>query len=80
MITYKSQSSIQPVEWDVELTTVYHNYNIVEKVREAIEGREEPEIYYEYDVDEYTTQEYQLKAIKENSNTIDDILCKILGA
>ena len=43
MITYKSESNIMPKEWDIQLTTVYHNYNIVEKVHEAIEGREETE-------------------------------------
>ena len=80
MITYKSESNIMPKEWDIQLTTVYHNYNIVEKVNEAIEGREETEVYYVYDVDEYTLQEYQVKAIKDNSDTIDDILCMVLGA
>ena len=49
-------------------------------MHEAIEGREETEVYYVYDVDEYTLQEYQVKAIKDNSDTIDDILCMVLGA
>ena len=45
MRTYKSQSNIKPNELDINVDTVYHNYNVLEKTNEN-------GIYYEYDVDE----------------------------
>ena len=34
MKTYKSQSNIKPNELDINVDTVYHNYNMVEKTNE----------------------------------------------
>ena len=34
MRTYKSQSNIKPNELDINVDTVYRNYNVVEKTNE----------------------------------------------
>lgn len=72
MKTYKSQSNIKPNELDINVDTVYRNYNVVEKTNEN-------GIYYEYDVDEYTTQEYIVKELEQNTKSIDDIVISMLG-
>ena len=68
MQTIKSQSSIKPIEWDVESspTTVYHNYNVVEK--QIDEG-----IIYEYDTDKMSQQEYSIY-ITERLNRQDEVI------
>lgn len=76
MKTYKSESNVKPNSLDINIDTVYHNYNIVEKKREDEQGEY---IYYEYDVDEYTYQEYILSQLIENSQSIDDIVTTLLG-
>lgn len=72
MKTYKSQSNIKPNELDINVDTVYRNYNVVEKTNDN-------GIYYEYDVDEYTTQEYIVKELEQNTKSIDDIVISMLG-
>ena len=76
MKTYKSESNVKPNSFDINIDTVYHNYNIVEKKRE---DEQSEGIYYEYDVDEYTYQEYILSQLIENSQSIDDIVTTLLG-
>lgn len=76
MKTYKSGSNVKPNSLDINIDTVYHNYNIVEKKREDEQSKG---IYYEYDVDEYTYQEYILSQLIENSQSIDDIVTTLLG-
>lgn len=53
MKKYKSQSAIIPSEWDLDSseTCVYHNYNITNQENDDV-------IMYNYEVDEYTRQEY----------------------
>ena len=72
MRTYKSQSNIKPNELDINVDTVYYNYNVLEKTNEN-------GIYFEYDVDEYTTQEYIVKELEQNTKSIDDIVISMLG-
>ena len=72
MKTYKSQSNIKPNDLDINVDTVYRNYNVVEKTNEN-------GVYYEYDVDEYTTQEYIVKELEQNTKSIDDIVVSMLG-
>ena len=74
MKTYKSESNIRPDELQIEKSFVYVNYN-VEKVEVKDPISEEVSIKYVYDVDEYTKDEYILMVSKQNSDTIDDILC-----
>ena len=74
MKTYKSESNIRPDELQIEKSFVYVNYN-VEKVEVKDPVSEEVSIKYVYDVDEYTKDEYILMISKQNSDTIDDILC-----
>lgn len=74
MKTYKSESNIRPDELQIEKSFVYVNYN-VEKVEVKDPVSEEVSIKYVYDVDEYTKDEYILMVSKQNSDTIDDILC-----
>ena len=69
MKTYKSESNIRPDELQIEKSFVYVNYN-VEKVEVKDPVSEEVSIKYVYDVDEYI-----LMVSKQNSDTIDDILC-----
>ena len=76
MKTYKSESNIRPEELQIEKSFVYVNYN-VEKVEVKDPVSEEVSIKYVYDVDEYTKDEYILMVSKQNSDTIDDILCVI---
>ena len=76
MKTYKSESNVKPNSLDINIDTVYHNYNIVEKKRE---DEQSEGIHYEYDVDEYTYQEYILSQLIENSQSIDDIVTTLLG-
>lgn len=77
MRTYKSESNIRPVEWQKELTTVYHNQNIIEVEKETgFDG--EVTTMYQYDVTEYTVEEYLLMKNKEQDNAIDDILVALL--
>lgn len=76
MKTYKSESNIRPDELQIEKSFVYVNYN-VEKVEVKDPVSEEVSIKYVYDVDEYTKDEYILMVSKQNSDTIDDILCVI---
>ncbi len=76
MRTYKSESNVIPAELVVSVDTVYHNYNVVEKEKEDEQGKT---TYYEYDVDEYTCQEYILSQLKENGQSIDDIVTMLLG-
>ena len=56
MKTYKSQSTVLPLEWDTTSseTTVYHNENVV-----VTEATETSPVMYNYDVTEYTKSEYQ---------------------
>ena len=74
MKTYKSESNIRPDELQIEKSFVYVNYN-VEKVEVKDPVCEEVSIKCVYDVDEYTKDEYILMVSKQNSDTIDDILC-----
>ena len=74
MKTYKSESNIRPDELQIEKSFVYVNYN-VEKIEVKDPVSEEVSIKYVYDVDEYTKDEYILMVSKQNSDTIDDILC-----
>ena len=74
MKTYKSESNIRPDELQIEKSFVYVNYN-VEKVEVKDPVSEEVSIKYVYDVDEYTKDAYILMVSKQNSDTIDDILC-----
>lgn len=74
MKTYKSESNIRPDELQIEKSFVYVNYNVEEvEVKDPVS--EEVSIKYVYDVDEYTKDEYILMVSKQNSDTIDDILC-----
>lgn len=75
MKTYKSESNVMPAEWQEELTTVYHNENIIEVKKES---EEEVTTVFEYDVTEYTKEEYLLMKNKEQDNAIDDILVALL--
>lgn len=76
MKTYKSESNIRPDELQIEKSFVYVNYNVVEEeVKDP--ATEELGTKYIYDVDEYTKDEYILMVEKQNSDTIDDILCVI---
>lgn len=76
MKTYKSESNIRPDELQIEKSFVYVNYNVVEEeVNDPT--TEELSTKYIYDVDEYTKDEYILMVEKQNSDTIDDILCVI---
>ena len=76
MKTYKSESNIRPDELQIEKSFVYVNYNVVEEeVKDP--ATEELDTKYIYDVDEYTKDEYILMVEKQNSDTIDDILCVI---
>lgn len=77
MKTYKSESNVKPNELDINVDTVYHNYNIVETTRKDEEGNET--IFYEYDVDEYTTQEYIQNNVASNKQLINDIIIAMLG-
>lgn len=72
MLTYKSESNIQPKEWDIELSCVYHNQNVTRHRKTNEEGKYE--YYYEYDVDEYTLHEYielQSKGIEKNNALVE---------
>lgn len=77
MKTYKSESNIKPNELDTNVDTVYRNYNIIEKTREREEGISET--YFEYDVDEYTIQEYIQDGVATNKQLIDDVIVALLG-
>lgn len=77
MKTYKSESNVKPIELDVNVDTVYRNYNIVETTREDEEGN--TTIFYEYDVDEYPIQEYVQANVVTNKALIDDIIAAMLG-
>lgn len=70
MKTYKSESNLIPVEWDIQQSNVYHNFNVVEVTREA----EEPYTVYEYDVEEYTLQEYSTMQKQSISDLEDAVL------
>lgn len=76
MKTYKSESNVKPSSLDINVDTVYINYNIVEKTKEDEQGTT---TYYEYDVDEYTLQEYTTTQVARNSQSIDDIVISMLG-
>ena len=77
MRTYKSESNIKPIELNINIDTVYHNYNVVEKTREREEDISET--YFEYDVDEYTIQEYIQDGVATNKQLIDDVIVALLG-
>lgn len=68
MTTMKSQSNVKPVEWDIlsSPTTVYHNYNIIEK--QIDDGA-----VYEYDTDKMSQQEYSVY-ITERLNRQDEVI------
>lgn len=63
MRSYKSSSTVKPLEWDLTSSKqrVYHNYNIISQFPE-----EGPMMYF-YDVDEYARMEYL-----EYKNTVQD--------
>lgn len=69
MKTYKSQSTEIPIEWDLisSKTTIYHNINISPLPLKE----DEPKFYestpqsYEYDVEEYTKEEYESMRITD---------------
>lgn len=75
MKTYVSESNLRPDEWQLELSTVYHNANIVECEKESDKGIEK---YFKYDVTEYTYNEYNLLLNKANSDAIDEIVIAML--
>ena len=70
MKTYKSESNVKPNEWQIEKTCAYHNYNIKEVEKEQ---QEETTTMYEYDVDEYTLNEYIELKLSDNSTSIKDL-------
>lgn len=76
MKTYRSESNLKPPEWQFEMTTVYHNTNVIEKVIEGLKN----ETTFAYDTEEYSLEEYNLMANRKNSEAIDDILVAMLGA
>ena len=53
MRSYKSSSTVKPLEWDLTSSKqkVYRNYNIAETIEDGF-------IMYSYDVDEYARMEY----------------------
>lgn len=77
MKTYKSESNVKPNELDINVDTVYRNYNIVETTRKDEEGN--TTTFYEYDVDEYPIQEYVQTNVVTNKALIDDIIAAMLG-
>lgn len=77
MKTYKSESNVKPNELDINVDTVYRNYNIVETTRKDEEGN--TTTFYEYDVDEYPIQEYVQTNVVTNKALIDDIIAVMLG-
>lgn len=77
MKTYKSESNVKPNELDINVDTVYRNYNIVETTRKDEEGN--TTTFYEYDVDEYPIQEYVQTNVVTNKTLIDDIIAAMLG-
>lgn len=77
MKTYKSESNVKPNELDINVDTVYRNYNIVETTRKDEEGN--ATTFYEYDVDEYPIQEYVQTNVVTNKTLIDDIIAAMLG-
>ena len=68
MNMYKSESTIFPIELDLASsgTTVYHNYNVVEKPANG----DRPKVY-QYDVDEYTKAEYESIILEQSRADID---------
>ena len=68
MNMYKSESTVSPIEWDLTSsgTTVYHNYNIVEKPANG----DKPKVY-QYDVDEHTKAEYESVILEQSRADID---------
>ena len=77
MKTYKSESNVKPNELDINVDTVYRNYNIVETAKKDEEGN--TTTFYEYDVDEYPIQEYVQTNVVTNKTLIDDIIAAMLG-
>lgn len=77
MKTYKSESNVKPNELDINVDTVYRNYNITETTREDEEGNSTT--FYEYDVDEYTYEEYIQTSVASNEALIKDIIVAMLG-
>ena len=77
MTTMKSQSNVKPVEWDIlsSPTTVYHNYNVVEK-------QIDESVIYEYDTDKMTQQEYIIfitERLNRQQEAIDALTLSSLG-
>ena len=68
MKKYKSQSAIIPSEWDLDSseTCVYHNYNITNQENDDV-------IMYNYEVDEYTRQEYESMVLAQTRADTDYI-------
>lgn len=65
MKTYRSESTVRPVEWDTESskTTVYHNQFIDEYEKDGT-------TFYSYNVTEYTKEEYNTYLSLVNGNDI----------
>lgn len=74
MKTYKSESNVSPLEWDLEssATLKYHNYN-VETIERENEFNKEKETFYIYDVDAYTTDEYMMMELKKDKNSLQEL-------
>ena len=70
MKTVKSSSTVRPVEWDTTSseTTVYHNFDVVEK---PAQGGEFPQpAMFEYMQTQYSRAEYADHRINQNTADI----------
>lgn len=77
MKAYKSESNVLPNEWDIGVSTVYHNFNVEQKEKEG----EETSFIYVYDVEEFTLQEYsnrQQQSINDLENAVIE-LAELIG-
>lgn len=68
MKQYKSQSTELPVEWDLvsSSSTKYHNTDI-----ETFPPNEEGIQYHNYDVTEYTNEEYDRLVLEQTRADVD---------
>jgi len=67
MRQYKSQSTIHPLQWDTRSAyVVCHNYNVTESLVDET-------VMYNYDVTEYTKEEYTEMQSEQNRADIDYI-------
>ena len=71
MREYRSSSTEQPPEWDATSSkdVAYHNTNVT-----STPATDDTPIMYEYDVTEYTHEEYALARIEMMQQIIDTML------